>query len=351
MRLRRTKPAPDIAPEHSPAGLAPGGEAVDTGWATTPVSTGAMANWTALVRWSAWGLLLTGPLLGGWALTSITQPVTVATRAEAPRAQPASSDAVAPSGFAEVYVAAYVKAGDSDADAEELAALYPAARSMSWSAKGKSQEHAESASAVGVRQVSGGYWSVTVAARITGSDKGSGSVRYFQVPVRATAGSKGAAAGWTATALPAEVAAPTASKGAAPELSYGSAHAPLASDPAVRTVQDFLAAYLTGRGELDRYLSPGTTLHAVRPAPYTAVTVTQIADHGQGPAEGAEAQTPPDGVQRRLLVDVEADGKHTSGRPMTYAIELRSRDGRWEIASLEAAPALNSSDSQERQGS
>ncbi|MFI1502672.1 conjugal transfer protein [Streptomyces platensis] len=348
MRLRRTRPAP----ENSSADLAPG-EAVDTGWATTPMSTGAMANATALVRWCAWGLLLTGPLLGGLALASTTKPVAVPARAEAPRARPASSDAVAPAGFAEVYVAAYVKAGDSDA--EELAAFYPAARSMSWAAQGKSQEHAESTSAVQVRQVSAGYWSVTVAARITGSAKDSDSVRYFQVPVRATAGSKGAAAGWTATALPAEVAAPTASKDAAPELSYGAGHAPLASDPAVRTVQDFLAAYLTGRGELDRYLSPGTTLHAVRPAPYTAVTVTQIADHGQGPAEGAEAQVPPDGVQRRLLVDVDADGKHTSSRPMTYAIELRARGGRWEIAALEAAPALatspTSSDPQERHGS
>ncbi|GGN61450.1 hypothetical protein GCM10012285_60370 [Streptomyces kronopolitis] len=351
MRLRRTKPAPDI----SPADLAPG-EAVDTGWATTPMSTGAMANATALVRWCAWGLLLTGPLLGGLALASTAKPVAVPARAEAPRARPASSDAVAPAGFAEVYVATYVKAGDSDAAAEELAAFYPAARSMSWAGEGEAgSERAESASAVQARQVSAGYWSVTVAARITGSANKSDSVRYFQVPVRATAGSKGAAAGWTATALPAEVAAPTASKGAAPELSYGAAHAPLASDPAVRTVQDFLAAYLTGRGELDRYLSPGTALHAVRPAPYTAVTVTQIADHGHAPAEGAEAQVPPDGVQRRLLVDVDAEGKHASGRPMTYAIELRARDGRWEVAALEAAPALatssTSSDPQERHGS
>ncbi|WP_395100701.1 conjugal transfer protein [Streptomyces noursei] len=328
----------------------PGGESPqpDTGWATTSMSTGAMANWTAVVRWGAWGLLLTGPLLGGLALSSTTQPVAVPTRDEAPRAQPASSDAVAPAGFAEVYVAAYVKAGDSDADAQELAAFYPAARSMSWSGGGGA-ERAESASAVQVRQVSAGYWSVTIAARITGSSKNGdgGRVRYFQVPVRAT-GARGTS-GWTAAALPAEVAAPTGSKGVTPELSYGSAHAPLDSDPAVQTVRGFLAAYLTGRGELDRYLSPGTALHAVRPAPYTAVTVTQIAEHGHGPAEGAEAQVPPDGVQRRLLVDVQGDGKYTGGRPMTYAIELRARDGRWEVAALEAAPALatssNSSDS------
>ncbi|MFE7302539.1 conjugal transfer protein [Streptomyces sp. NPDC057579] len=318
----------------------------DTGWATTSMSTGAMANWTAVVRWSAWGLLLAGPLLGGWALASARTPVAVPTRAEASRAQPASSDAVAPAGFAEVYVAAYVKAGDSDADAQELATFYPAARSMSWSGGGGA-ERAESASAVEVRQVSVGYWSVTVAARITGSSKNSGRVRYFQVPVRATDGR--GASGWTAAALPAEVAAPSGSKGVAPELSYGSAHAPLDSDPAVQTVRGFLAAYLTGRGELDRYLSPGTALHAVRPAPYTAVSVTQFAEHGHGPAKGAEAQVPPDGVQRRLLVDVEGDGKYTGGRPMTYAIELRARDGRWEVAALEAAPALatssNSSDS------
>ncbi|WP_326615663.1 conjugal transfer protein [Streptomyces decoyicus] len=326
----------------------------DTGWATTSMSTGAMANWTAVVRWSAWGLLLTGPLLGGWALASATTPVAVPARAEAPRAQPASSDEVAPAGLAELYVAAYVKASDSDADAEELAAFYPAARSMSWSGE-SGAERAESASAVQVRQISTGYWSVTVAARITGSakDSGSGRVRYFQVPLRATGGR--GASGWTAAALPAEVAAPTGSKGAAPELSYGSGHAPLASDPAVQTVRGFLAAYLTGRGELNRYLSPGTTLHAVRPAPYTAVTLTQIADHGQGPAEGAEAQTPPDGVQRRLLVDVEGDGQHTSSRPMTYAIELRARDGRWEVGALEAAPTLaapgTNSNSQEGQGS
>ncbi|TBO59453.1 conjugal transfer protein [Streptomyces kasugaensis] len=324
----------------------------DTGWATTSMSTGAMANWTAVVRWSAWGLLLAGPLLGGWALASATTPVAVPTRAEAPQAQPASSDAVAPAGFAEVYVAAYVKAGDSDEDAEELAAFYPAARSMSWSAQGGS-ERAMSASAVQVRQISAGYWSVTVAARITGSSKNSdsGRVRYFQVPLRAT--SDRGASGWTAAALPAEVAAPTGSKGAAPELSYGAAHAPLDSDPAVQTVRGFLAAYLTGRGELDRYLSPGTALRPVRPAPYATVALTQIADHGQGPAEGAEAQTPPDGVQRRLLVDVEGDGKHTSRRPMTYAIELRARDGRWEVASLEAAPALATpgTNSQEGQGS
>ncbi|WP_438490784.1 conjugal transfer protein [Streptomyces sp. S186] len=318
----------------------------DTGWATTSMSTGALANWTAVVRWSAWGLLLTGPLLGGWALASTTQPAAAPTQAEAPRVEPASADAVAPAGFAELYVAAYVKAGQGDAAVQELAAFYPAAQSMTWPSQGGA-ERAESASAVQVRQVTAGYWSVTVAARITGSSKddaSQGQLHYFQVPVRSTAGTKGTATGWVAAALPAEVAAPTAEAAKARELSYGSRHTPLASDPAVQTIRGFLAAYLTGQGDVERYLSPGTTLRPVRPAPYTAVTLTQIAEHGPGPAEGAAPQVPPDGVERHLLVDIEGDSPRATGRPMTYAIELRARGGRWEIAALEAAPALATSD-------
>ncbi|MFJ8673546.1 hypothetical protein [Streptomyces sp. NPDC093589] len=76
-----------------------------------------------------------------------------------------------------------MKAGASDADPEEFAALYPAARSMSWSDKGGS-ERAESASVVQLRQVSAGYWSVTVAVLISGSPKHAdgGSVSHKCAP-------------------------------------------------------------------------------------------------------------------------------------------------------------------------
>ncbi|MFJ6752846.1 MULTISPECIES: hypothetical protein [unclassified Streptomyces] len=49
--------------DHTPPAEEPA--VADTGWATASMSTGAMANWTAVVRWSAWALLPTGPLLGG----------------------------------------------------------------------------------------------------------------------------------------------------------------------------------------------------------------------------------------------------------------------------------------------
>ncbi|MFF3277209.1 conjugal transfer protein [Streptomyces chrestomyceticus] len=332
-RSRRARELELEAPEAPPAD-----RAADTGW-TTSRSTGATANLTALLRWGMWVLLMAGPLLGTWALLAPSAaPVTAASRA--PAAGPAQGrDAVGPAGFAEQFVLAYLDAGDGAE--ESLARFYPAARGMTWPA-GASGQHAQAASAVQVRPVSDGYWSVTVAARVTATASAGAALRYFQVPVRA--GDRPGDRSLTAAALPAEVAAPAT--GPAPELAYGPARAALPSDPAATTLQAFFAAYLTGgpAGQLDRYLAPGTALGPVRPAPYRAVKVTQYAEQGHGPADGAAAQRPPDGVTRQLLVDVTADTAQAKARPLTYAIELRSRAGRWEIAALQGSPALASPD-------
>ncbi|MEU7205421.1 conjugal transfer protein [Streptomyces sp. NPDC045470] len=330
-RVRRVREPEAAAPDGLPAG-----RAADTGWATS-MSTGAAANLTALMRWGMWVLLAAGPLLGTWALLAPSAPPAAASP-RAPAAGPAQGeDAAGPAGFAEQFVLAYLEAGDGAE--ENLARFYPAARGMTWPA-GASGQHAQAASAVQVRPVSDGYWSVTVAARITPTASAGAALRYFQVPVRADGRTGGRSL--TATALPAEVAAPAT--GPAPELAYGPARAALPSDPAAATLQAFFAAYLTGgqAGQLDRYLAPGTALGPVRPAPYRAVKVTQYAEQGHGPADGAAAQRPPDGVTRHLLVDVSADTAQAKDRPLMYAIELCSRAGRWEIAALQGAPALAS---------
>ncbi|MEU6114457.1 hypothetical protein ABZ840_07980 [Streptomyces sp. NPDC047117] len=54
--------------------------------------------------------------------------------------------------------------------------------------------------------------------------------------------------------------------------------------------------------------------------------------------------------ERRNLVEVEAGDRQGTVRPMTYAIQLRGRDGRWEVAALEAAPALKTPSSGEKNG-
>ncbi|MFD4482804.1 conjugal transfer protein [Streptomyces sp. NPDC058471] len=314
------------------------------GWDT--VSSGASANLTALVRWAAWALLLAGPALALYGLAQ--SPAAVG--APAPRA-PAPAvvrDAAGPSGFAELYVAAYAKAGEGGEAA--LQPYFPGMRDVALDAKPGAQR-AERLATVRVKEVSGGYWSVTVAAHVTGSkgpakkegstdtsqaaDAAAGEVlRYFQVPVKSAA----PGGGYVATALPAEVSAPT--PGDAPELGYGRPVPADEDEPATDAVGDFLGAYLSGTGELDRYLSPGTDMSAVSPAPYEEIKVTQVAEHGGEFRPGAAAS---EGARRRLLVDLEATDHAGQTRPLTYALALTARDGRWEISALDTAPALDAS--------
>ncbi|MFJ5035537.1 conjugal transfer protein [Streptomyces sp. NPDC088560] len=306
------------------------------------VSPGGVANVSAVLRWGAWLLLIGGPLL---AVAALLRPVTaVGAPALAPKAPVVVRDTAGPAGFAQLYVAAYVEAGKGSE--ASLAPYYPLMRDISLQAEPGAQ-HAERLAAVRVSQVSPGYWSVTVAALITSSSKSSAAsgqggspdeagadpvLRYFRVPVKAAGPS-----GYEAAALPAEVAAP-ATSGEAPPLDYGTPVPPDTHDPAVATISEFLAAYLTGGGELDRYLSPGTSLTAVSPAPYTKVALTQLAEQGGDFAANAPVT---EGARRGLLVDVAATGTDGQVRPLTYALALKARAGRWEIAALDAAPRLN----------
>ncbi|WP_331757319.1 conjugal transfer protein [Streptomyces albidoflavus] len=312
------------------------------GWVT--VSSGALANLSTMLRWGAWLLLVLGVLLSTTAHLRLS--------AEAPRtaqppakATPASGEAVGPGGFAVLYVAAYLEAGRGTEAA--LARYFPNMRNIRLEAKAGAQ-HAEQLAAVQVEHVSTGYWSVTVAGRVTAAPSATeergeeqakdkdepdqaGTLRYFQVPVRTAADTDG----YVATALPAEVGAPETGDGV--ELDYGSPVPGDAKDETAATTARFFSAYLAGAGELDRYLAPRTALRPVSPAPYTQVEVAQLAELGGDYRRNLPAS---DGTRRQLLVDLWAAAPDRQLRPLTYALTLTARDGRWEIAALNAAPAL-----------
>lgn len=332
---RRTEAVEDVLP----------GEA--GGWALG--SLGAAANAVTVLRRTTWALIVAGPVLGMWALLSRPEPVVPV--APVRQEQPAAvGQSAGPGGFAELFVSAYLAAGEGTEGL--LAPFLPTARDVTLTAPPGAQR-AQELAAVKVRQVSGGYWSVTVAARVvtTGgataepkpgtkaddgseSEPGSGSVlRYFQVAVRSGAGGVLAAA-----ALPAEVGAPVS--GEAPALAYGQSVPVPASDPAGQTLAGFFAAYLAGSGQLDRYLSPGTALSAISPAPYARVEVEQIAETGTNDP-GAQQGPAADGARRELLVQVAARDAAGQERPLVYAIAITARDGRWEIGSVEGAPVLS----------
>ncbi|MFG3533043.1 conjugal transfer protein [Streptomyces sp. NPDC047917] len=308
------------------------------GWALG--SLGAAANTVTVLRRTAWALLVAGPVLAGWALVS--RPAVVPAAAPVRQEQPAAGQSAGPGGFAELFVSAYLTAGEGTE--ESLAPFLPNAREVSLTAD-PGVQRAQEVAAVRVRLVSSGYWSVTVAARVAPAGAADGKkkpgpdeaeagpvLRYFQVPVRTGAGGALAAA-----ALPAEVGAPLS--GEAPVLAYGQSVPVRSSDPAGQTLAGFFAAYLAGSGELDRYLSPGTALAAVSPAPYTQVEVARLAEVGTNDPGSAGPQS--DGARRQLLVDITASDADGQKRPLTYAITITARDGRWEIASVEGAPVLS----------
>nr|MDT0519867.1 conjugal transfer protein [Streptomyces sp. DSM 41633] len=314
-------------------------------------STGAQANSTALLRWLVWGLIALGPLLGALAYLSV--PTTSA--APAPKTAPSAPSAIGgqgAAGFASLFVATYLSAGRGDEP--KLAAYYPPASNLQLDGV-SGQRRGEQLTVVRLRQTDTSVWSVTVAARVTGATPtatpstqpgaspspaaATDAVRYFQVPV-ATAPGAGGATAYTALALPAEVAAPERAK--TPELVYGAMRPALPTDPRTQAVTSFLTAYLTKAGaELDRYLAPGTRLAAPSPAPYSGVAVDQFAVEGETGGEPV-VSVPGDGTTLRLLVTLRATGKDGVRLPLTYALTLKARAGRWEIASLDGAPALTS---------
>ncbi|MFI8769466.1 conjugal transfer protein [Streptomyces sp. NPDC053792] len=312
-------------------------------------STGAQANSTALLRWLVWSLIALGPLLGALAYLSV--PTTSA--APAPKAAPsapAASGGQGAAGFASLFVAAYLSAGRGDEP--KLATYYPPASNLQLDGV-SGQRRGEQLTVVRLRQTDTSVWSVTVAARVTGAAPSAtpstqpgaspspaaatDAVRYFQVPV-ATAPGAGGATAYTALALPAEVAAPERAK--TPELVYGAMHPALPTDPRTQAVTSFLTAYLTKAGaELDRYLAPGTRLTAPSPAPYSGIAVDQFAAEGETGGE-LVVSVPGDGTTLRLLVTLRATGHDGVRLPLTYALTLKARASRWEIASLDGAPAL-----------
>jgi hypothetical protein len=316
----------------------PGVEAAndEVGWQT---GTAGLSGLARLARTSAWGLIASGPVLGVAALLGSSAPAEG--RPMAAPAHKAVSER-SPAGFAQLYVAAYLEAGHGTE--RSLAAYFSGSVTLTNDPGTRS---ATRTVAVASRQVQPGYWSVTVAAQVARKNaKGAWvdvGLQYYQVPVQvlgpASAGGAGrpgaAELGYISTALPAQVAAPASLN--ASNLGYGTNRGNNPADPATQTVSGFLGAYLTGDGALDRYTSPGVALRPVAPAPYTGVEITDIADDS---GNASSTAVPADGARRRVLATVTAKDGSGASYPLNYALTLRSRGGRWEVAALDAAPQL-----------
>jgi hypothetical protein len=225
------------------------------------------------------------------------------------------SPAAAPSGvsgFAELYVAAYLEAGSGQE--QTLRAYYPG--SVDLHDVTPSGRYASHAATVTTSESAPGYWVVTVGAEVLVAAQG-GYVRagthYYRVGVMTGSGAL------VATSLPAEVPAPTP----APLPALGPAQLAAPSDDAVTAaVQRFFDAYLAGRG------SPGAGLSPVTP-PYASATVVAMAAGPVGPS----------GVRtvRAQLAATDAVGLKVV---LDYSLQLAQHNGTWAVTALLPVPPL-----------
>ncbi|MFJ9753039.1 hypothetical protein [Streptomyces chartreusis] len=146
-----------------------------------------------------------------------------------------------------------------------------------------SDAQAEPESVVAVRAVqqTGTAWSVTLAAQYA-----DGTVRYFAVPVAADR----AGSAFTVTGAAGVVAGPVRAE--VPKSPYS---VPVPEGDLTATVGAFLAAYLTGTGEVDRYLAPRVVLAPISPAPYRSVEAQRV----------SAVEEAADGTKVRVLAHVE----------------------------------------------
>ncbi|MGW1894156.1 conjugal transfer protein [Streptomyces sp. NPDC002004] len=298
------------------------------GEATAATVSGArlerMRQRVRLSRLALCTAIAAGPIALGTAVLS--GPTTlVAAPATKPTAMRTTAVSADPAGFAQLFARAWLR---SNAD-DTTSAQARLAQSMGPDVDlpepaGDAQRRLESVTAVRSAQRESGRWAVTVAAQYA-----DGKVRYFIVPVAADA----SGASFTVTSAPGVVAGPTR---AAVAKSPYSVTVPSDSDLS-STIGEFFGAYLTGAGEVERYVAPGVKLTPVSPAPYTAAGVQQVL--GAEAAAAAE-HVPADGITVRVHVQIEArDG---DGRwPLAYQLGLKARSGRWEVAALESGTVKN----------
>ncbi|MFI9825222.1 conjugal transfer protein [Streptomyces sp. NPDC052013] len=277
-----------------------------------------------LSRLAVWTVIAAGPIALGVAITSTSTTVEAATPAQPTDAVRTTQVAADPAGYAQLFVYAWLRSSADDATSAQARLAQSMAPEVELPAPASDAQSAlQSVTAVRSAQRQGGVWSVTVATQYT-----DGAVRYYAVPVAADR----AGASFAVTGAPGVVAGPARAE--VPTSPYGVS---VPEGDLSSAIAEFLGAYLTGAGEVDRYLAPGVSLSAVSPAPYKAVTVQRVAAVEEA---AAAEQVPADGTKVRVLAQVEA--QDASGRwPLGYELALTARSGRWEVSALVSGTALD----------
>lgn len=221
------------------------------------------------------------------------------------------------SSFAEDFVMTYLGGDSSDQDA--LARYIDGTQQISLPKTG--QKVAEPIVVYQSRTLAGGaveVWSVTVSVRI-GTD---GTRQHYRVPVSVSEGQL------RALALPAAVEPP----GIGPDLAQAYS-APCGEETAFTQVATgFLDAYLTGSGDVARYVTVGSAISALQPAPFRELATVAVT------AEDTECGT--GGSSARVLATVTPKGAGGAAPALAYPLTMVRGEGQWQVQAIDLMPAL-----------
>lgn len=297
-----------------------------------PSSDAAVAktsSWTGGSVWASrgatvglWGLLLVYPLaaslvVSGSTTTSAAAPVEV----NAVRAVDEQSAGAVASGF----VAAWLSATKSNST--ELQRYVSTAGmdlpDTGWTFRNLTVSSVGETTSTGLIpvQIAADVQETSIAAEAPVT---TWQQRYFAVTVHVTA------AGIGVVGMPAPIAAPTTPT-EQPALDYNANIA--SNNPVSATASSFLGAYLTGSGEVSRYVTPGVELTAITPAPYAAIKVKNVT------ANTAPADKPKDGDVLHVLVKTELVSATGQAITADYVLTMTARADRWEVSSIDSTPA------------
>ena len=274
-------------------------------------------------RWAVYGLaavVALGALCGF--LAFISPPAQVQASAETGL----NAEQQETGAFAQSYLAAWLTATSTDHDE-----LDRYANVTGSSLVGTTPTEYRDMAVASIEDAPGGLTTVVVSASLktvemddAGKETVTWTPYWYQIAVQ-NQGDEMAPAG-----LPAPVSVPAV--GESPQLGYPSR---VANREIQATVADFMTAYLTGQGDVTRYVSPDTTISAITPAYWTQAKVKTI----RSVSEVADSN-PVAGQTAEVLVDMNLT-RDTTTKPAQYVLSMKVRDGRWEIQSLNSAPALS----------
>jgi hypothetical protein len=296
--------------------------------ATTTGNGTVVQSWAGSAgRWAFYGvavLVSLGALCGFLAFTRPAASVQLTTdTSTAVQHQEAGA-------FAQAYLSAWLTATTSDHDE-----LDRYTRTTGAALTGTSPTEYRDLTVVSTEEA-GNLTTVVVSASLqatsddeetdagAGGDAASWTPYWYQIAVQSTDDGEMAPVG-----LPAPIS--MAAIASAPQLGYPSR---VANREVEATVADFMTAYLTGTGDVTRYVSPQATINAITPAYWIDAAVRSLAS-----SEEIPDRTPTAGQSAQVLVDVNLTRERTT-KPAQYVLDLTVRDGRWEISSLNSAPTL-----------